>query len=130
MIILALGFAFCTSETMEVIPFTMSDGLSLLMLLVPQWIMQIWGFFGISPFWTLHSTFCVRSPPIPNFKALSGLKYFDLTVWYLDNPFIIESPMSNISPALLLCDMCTNLWCSVYQPGFEFLPTGVAAIDV
>ena len=52
---------------------------------------QIFRFLGISPFLTLHSTCCVRSPLIPKFKALSGLKNLDHTVWYLDKPFIIES---------------------------------------
>ena len=85
---------------------------------------QIWRLLGISPFSTLHRTCCVRSPPIPKFKAYRDSKYLDHTVLYRDKPFTIESPMSKIL-APLVCAICEKFSCCVCHPGLKPLPTGV-----
>lgn len=128
MMILAFGFAVWNTDTMDVMPSVMSDGVSRSMLFVPQWMTQICKFNGISPFSTLHRTCWVRSPPMPKFNALNGPKYLAQTSEYRDSPLMIESPINRI-PAPPVCAMCTNLSCSAYQPGLVLRPTGVDAGD-
>jgi len=128
MIILAFGLAVWNTETIEVIPSVISEGVSLSILFVPQCITHICKFIGISPFSTLHSTCWVRSPPMPKFNARNGPKYVDQTFEYLDSPFMRESPISKI-PAAPVCAMCTNFSCSAYHPGLVLRPTGVDAGD-
>ena len=99
--ILALGLA----SAVVMIPFAIFDGESLPMLSVPQCITHILKSFGTSPFLILNNMCCVRSPPIPKFRAFvlnNGPKYLDHTLLYLNRPFIMESPIKRISvPSLL-----------------------------
>ena len=75
--------AFVLSSKIEhiidTIPYFISVGLFLSRLFVAQCITTAFEHEGTSPFCTLHKTCRVLSPPIPKFKALSGLKCLDHT---------------------------------------------------
>ena len=97
----ACGFLLRMKCAIDKIAVFISSGSFLSILLVPQWIIAVSKFLGISPFCSLHRTCCVLSPPTPKLKAWSGSKYFDHTLRYRDSPLTIESPICKISCLVL-----------------------------
>ena len=82
-------------------PFAISSGESWYKLLVPHNIITFLKDEIRRKSWTCHSTCYTLSPPIPQLKALSGLKNLFQTLSWRANPAIRESPISIVSKLLL-----------------------------
>ena len=65
----ACGFFSRMKYVIHKIAVFISSGSFLSILFVPQWIIAVCKFLGISPFCSLHRTFCILSPPTPKFNA-------------------------------------------------------------
>ena len=83
-------------------------------LLTPQWITPTETEAGRYMLSTRHRTFCVRSPPIPQFTVLYGDRWVSHTLGYRDRLATRESPRRTTFALFLIMDL-KCLLCVAYQ---------------
>ena len=83
-------------EPILTIQSAISTGESVNRLLVPHNTTTFFSDEGIQRFLVHQNTFFTRSPPIPKFNALNGVKYLCNTFKYLERPAIMESPSNKV----------------------------------
>ena len=109
-IILRQGFLFLNSKAMHKMLFSISLGVSLLITLVPQWIMTYLRWFGRGNCSTRQRICWVRSPPMPRFS--NSLKKVSQTLLQREGSAVIESPMIMESKWLYVNRCTWFLWSS------------------
>ena len=90
----AEGAVSRTASHMALNPWIILEGESCWTLFVPTCIMTSWEYLEISPFWILHRTFSILSPPIP--KLFTGSDPNSSSLGSRQKLEMSESPMNVI----------------------------------